>query len=155
MCPLESCRARPISYTFYTSAALMLVQTHLQQQSTIRLLGSGILAVSILCLLAAWSLGSHSGHANSDRDPSGFAVAMHMPLQANSELSLTLKRFFNRDKDQPKPAEPSDPIWATSGEFIASPQLVAANQHNPLAQSPRICRHQLQTLNAPRAPPLA
>jgi hypothetical protein len=154
MRPIESCKAHPIFSKSHTSTALMPVQTHLKQQSTIRLLGSGILAVGILCLLA-WSLGSHTGHAGNDSGRSGFAVSMHMPLQANSEYSFALKRFFNRDKDQPKSVEPSDPIWATSGEVIASLRLVAANLHNPTTHSPHIRPHQLQTLNVPRAPPLA
>jgi hypothetical protein len=133
----------------------MPVQTHLQQQSTIRLLCSGILAVGILCLLAAWNLGSYAEYAGSDSGRNGLAVSVDMPLHANSEYSLALKRFFNRDKDQPKPFDQPDPIWATSGELIASLPLAAANLHNPATYSPCICLYQLQTLNAPRAPPLA
>lgn len=133
----------------------MLVHSRLQQQSTIRLLWSGILAVGILCLLTAWSPGSHAGYVGSDTGRDGFAVSADMPLHANSRHSLALKRFFNRYKDQPKSTEPPDPIWAlTSGEFIDSLPLVAANQHSPTINSPLISLHQLQTLNVPRAPPL-
>jgi hypothetical protein len=82
-------------------------------------------------------------------------VSVDMPLHATSEHSFTLKRYFTRHKDQPKSAEPVEPIWAlSSGEFIAAQPLVAANQHNPAARSPHFRLYQLQTLNISRAPPL-
>ncbi len=133
----------------------MLVHSRLQQHSNHRPLWGGILAVGILCLLVAWSLGSHAEYVGSDTGRGGFAVSVDMPLHANSKHSLSLQRFLNRYKDQPKSAEPPDPIWAlTAGQFIVSLPCVAANQHNPTARSPYFSLHQLQTLNVPRAPPL-
>lgn len=133
----------------------MPIQPYNLQQSNLRLLWSGVLAVGILCLLAAWSLGSHAEYASGDTGRGGFAVSVDMPLHANSEHSLSLQRFFNRYKDQPKPVEPPQSIWAlTPSEFIVSLPCVAANQHNLTAHSPHIHLHQLQTLNVPRAPPL-
>ncbi len=133
----------------------MLLQSQNQQQTTNRLLWGGILAVGILWLLAAFGVGNKAEYSGSDTGRKGVVASVDMPLHANSEHSLALKRFFNRDKDQPKSAETPDPIWAlTHRNFLASLPLVAAHQHTPTANSPRICRHQSQSLNVPRAPPL-
>jgi hypothetical protein len=133
----------------------MPVHSQIQQQATHRLLWSGILAVGILWLLAAFSVGNKAEYSGSDTGRKGVAAVVDMPLHASGEHSLALKRFFNRDKDQPGSAETPDPIWAlTHREFLASLSLVAAKQHNPATHSLCICRYQLQTLNVPRAPPL-
>jgi len=133
----------------------MPVQTNLQQQSTIRLLWSGILAVGILWLLAAGNIEFSSDHVGSNTGSNGIVTSVDMPLHANGEHSLTLKRFFTRLKDQPKSAEPPEPVWAiTSGEFITALLLVTANQHKPSVLSPYFSLYQLQTLNISRAPPL-
>jgi hypothetical protein len=133
----------------------MLVHSDLQQQSTLRLLWSGILAVGILCLLAAWSFGDHAEYTGSDAGRNGYSVSTDMPLQANSEYSLGLKRFLIRYKDQPKPVEPPEPVWSlASSNVIAVLPLAAANQQFSVGHSPLICLYQLQTLNISRAPPL-
>ncbi|HEY0891482.1 MAG TPA: hypothetical protein VGE32_00415 [Cellvibrio sp.] len=133
----------------------MLVHSRLQQQSNPRPLSGGILVVGFLCLLAAWSLDSTTEYSGSDTERNGHAISVDMPLHANSEHSFTLKRFFTRHKDQPKSAEPVEPIWAlSSGEFILVPSLAAVNQNNPIAHSPYFSLHNLQTLNISRAPPL-
>lgn len=133
----------------------MPVHSQIQQQTTNRLLWSGILAVGILWLLVAFSVGNKAEYSGNDAGRKGVAASVDIPLHANGEHSLALKRFFNRDNDQPGSAEPSAPIWAlTHREFLASLSLVAAKQHNPASLSLRICRYQLQTLNIPRAPPL-
>lgn len=133
----------------------MPIQPYSLQQSNLRLLWSGVLTVGILCLLAAWSFGSHAEYVDSNTGHGRFAVSVDMPLHASSEHTLSLQRFFNRYKDQPKPVEPAEPIWAlTAGEYIVSLPFVARNQQNLAAHSPHIHLHQLQTLNVPRAPPL-
>lgn len=133
----------------------MLVHSHLQQKSNDRPLWGGILAVGILCLLAAWSLEPTAEYAGGDAERNGRVISVDMPLHANSEHSLVLKRFLDRYKDQPKSAEPPDPIWAlTAGQFIVSLPCVAANQHKLTTDFPCFSLHHLQTLNVPRAPPL-
>lgn len=132
----------------------MSASSHHQQQSMIRLLWSGILAVSMLCLWASSALGVKTEYVVSDVGRNGVAISVDMPLHVHSEHSLSLKRFFNRYNDQPKPAEPPTPVWAlTANEFSASLPAIATTQHNVI-QSPHTYPHQLQTLNAPRAPPL-
>lgn len=133
----------------------MLVHSRLQQQSNHQPLWGGILVVGFLCLLAAWSLDPTTDYLGSDTERNSRVVSVDMPLHATSEHSFTLKRFFTRHKDQPKSAEPAEPIWAlSSGEIIATLPLVTANQHNPAARSPYFSLYQLQTLNISRAPPL-
>lgn len=133
----------------------MLVHSRLPQQSNNRPLWSGILVVVFLYLLAACGLGSTTEYSGSDTGRNGRVVSVDMPLHATSEHSFTLKRFFTRHKDQPKSAEPAEPIWAlSSAEIIAALPLVAADQHNPSAPSPHFRLYQLQTLNISRAPPL-
>jgi hypothetical protein len=132
----------------------MPLQPLLQQQSTIRLLWGGIFVVGFLCLLAGWSLESSADYSSSDAGRNSRVVSVDMPLHANSEHSFTLKRFFSRYKDQPKSAEPPEPIWAlTAHDIIASLPLVPARSHDA-TQRPHIALHQLQTLNISRAPPL-
>lgn len=126
---------------------------HHQPQLHSRL--GGCLAVSLLWLLALWNLGSTNDLVGSDASRHGVVAAQNMPPHANSDHSLSLKRFFSRHKDQPKSAESPEPIWAsTANEFVALLPLVAARLNNSAAQNPRIRLHQLQTLNISRAPPL-
>ena len=133
----------------------MLVHSRLQQQSNHRPFWGGILVVGFLCLLAAWSLDPTAEYSGSDTERNGRVVSVDMPLHANSEHSFTLKHFFTRHKDQPKSAEPVEPIWAlSSGEFILVLSLAAVNQNNPIGHSPYFSLHNLQTLNISRAPPL-
>lgn len=133
----------------------MPIYSHTQQQTINRLLWGGILAIGILCLWATWNFNDDAEYVGSDTGQSEFSVAADMPLHANGEYSLALKRFLTRYKDQPKPVELSDPVWAiTFGEFIDPLLSVVANQHNPDAYSAHIYQYQLQTLNSPRAPPL-
>lgn len=133
----------------------MPVQTHLQQQSTVRLLWGGMLVVGFLCLLASWSLDPTADYLGSDTERNGRVVSVDMPLHANSEYSFTLKRFFSRYKDQPKSAEPPEPIWSlTANDIISLLPRVTARSHNAAAQHPHLSLHQLQTLNISRAPPL-
>ncbi|MDR7090519.1 hypothetical protein [Cellvibrio fibrivorans] len=132
----------------------MLVKTYLQQ-STLRLLLSGIFVVGILCLLAAWNYANKTEYFADNTGSNGFTIAVDMPLHANGEVSLALKRFIYRYKNQPKPVEPIDPIWAlSSGEFIVVLPCVAASQHTATLLSPYLSLYQLQTLNISRAPPL-
>lgn len=133
----------------------MPVHNHLQQQSTVRLLWGGMLVVGFLCLLASWSLGSSADYSVSDAGRNSRLVSVDMPLHANSEHSFTLKRFFSRYKDQPKSAEPPEPIWSlTANDIISLLPRVTARSHNAAAQHPHLFLHQLQTLNISRAPPL-
>lgn len=133
----------------------MPLYPHAQQQIINRLLWSGILAIGILCLLATWNFNDDAEYAGSDAERSEFTVAVDLPLHANSEHSFAPKRFFNRYKDQPKPAESIEPIWAlTDGEVTDSLLLVVASQQHPVTHSPHVYQYQLQTLNSPRAPPL-
>jgi hypothetical protein len=126
---------------------------HRQPQLHSRL--GGCLAVSLLWLLALWNLGSANDLVGSDASRHDVVAAQNMPLHANSEYSLSLKRFFSRHKDQPKSAESPEPIWAaTANEFVALLPLVAARLNNFAAQNPPTRLHQLQTLNISRAPPL-
>lgn len=140
---------------FHTPALAMLVHSCLPQQSNNRPLWGGILVVGFLYLLAAWGIGSTTEYPGSDTGRNSRVVSVDMPLHATSEHSFTLKRFFTRHKDQPKSAEPAEPIWAlSSAEIIAALPLVAVNQQNTAASSPHFRLYQLQTLNIPRAPPL-
>ena len=133
----------------------MLVQSRIQQQSTVRLLWSGILAVGFLWILALGSVGDHIQHSGGDVGRNGRVVSLDMPLHASSEYSLSLKRFLNRYKDQPKSAEPNESIWVLSAnEFIVALPLIAANTHRPIIHSPYFSLLQLQTLNISRAPPI-
>ncbi|MGV8837479.1 hypothetical protein [Cellvibrio sp.] len=133
----------------------MPLQPLLQQQSTIRFLWGGIFVVGFLCLLAGWSLESSADYSSSDAGRNSRVVSVDMPLHANSEHSFTLKRFFSRNKDQPRSAEPPEPIWAlTANDIITLHSHVTARLHNSTEQYPHIFLHQLQTLNISRAPPL-
>lgn len=127
----------------------------------------GCLAVSLLWLLALWNLGFTNDVVGSDASRHGVVASQDMPLHANSEHSLSLKRFFSRYKNHPESAEGftaaerlaptgyADPIWSLpSGEFITALSLSVAQQNKSAFASPRIYLHQLQALNAPRAPPL-
>ena len=127
----------------------------------------GCLAVSLLWLLALWNLGSANDVVASDTSRHGVVASQDMPLHANSEHSLSIKRFFSRYKNHPESTECftsaersnttgyANPIWSLpSGEFIAALSLSFAQQKNGAVNSPRIYLHQLQALNAPRAPPL-
>lgn len=152
---LDSQNFRSIICKFHTPAAAMLVHSRLQQQFNDRPLWGGVLVVGFLCLLAAWSLDPTAEYLGSDTERKSHVVALDIPLHANSEHSLTLKQFLTRYKDQPKSAEPVEPIWGLgSGEFILVLPLVAANQNNPTAHSPYFSLHNLKTLNISRAPPL-
>jgi hypothetical protein len=134
------------------------------RQSQLHLLWGGCLAVSLLWLLALWNPGSTSDVIGGRQ---GVVATQDMPLHASSEHSLSLKRFFYRYKNHPKSAEgltsaersdtPGyiDRIWSlSSAEFIAASLLSDAQKNNSAIDSPRIYLHQLQALNAPRAPPL-
>ena len=132
----------------------MPVNSQPLQQSTIRLLWSGIFVAGILCLLAGWSLGNKAEYVGSDIGRNGFAASVDMPLHVNAEHSLALKRLSNRTKTQFSSVEPPAPVWALiPGEFVISLPLGTAQQHTSIT-SPLIHQYQLQTLNAPRAPPL-
>ncbi|HCS63329.1 MAG TPA: hypothetical protein DIW64_04175 [Cellvibrio sp.] len=133
----------------------MLILSQSSYQPNLPLLRGGVLAVGILWLLVLWNLGANSDDLVGGANPKSITASADMPLHVNSEYSLTLNRFLNRHKDQFRLVEPLEPIWALlSGEFIVSLPCVVANQHSLSAYFPRIHIHQLQTLNAPRAPPL-
>jgi hypothetical protein len=134
------------------------------RQSQLHPFWGGCLAVSFLWLLALWNPGSASDVVGG---PQGVVAAQDMPLHASSEHSLSLKRFFSRYKNQFTSAENftpaecyeptgyADPVWSLpSGEFSAALLLSVAQQDSSAFDSPRIYLHQLQALNAPRAPPL-
>lgn len=136
------------------------------RQSQLHPLLGGCLAVGILWLLVLWNLGSSNDVVSSDAGRQGVAASQDMPLHANSEHSLSIKRFFSRYKNHPESTEGftspersnttgyADPIWSLpAGEFIAALSLSFAQQKNGAVNSPRIYLHQLQALNAPRAPP--
>jgi hypothetical protein len=127
----------------------------------------GCLAVSLLWLLALWNLGSTNDAVGSDAGRHDVVAAQDMPLHANSEHSLSLKRFFSRYKNHSESAEGfasaersnttghADSIWSLpAGEFITALSLSVEQQKNVAVSSPCIYLHQLQALNAPRAPPL-
>lgn len=133
----------------------MLVHSRLPQQSSHRPVWGGILVVGLLCLLAAWSLDPTAEYVGSDVERNGRAVSVDMPLHANSEHSLSLKRFLNRYKDQPKSADPIEPIWVLrASEIIVALPLIAANMHKLIFHPPHFGLLQLQTLNISRAPPI-
>lgn len=133
----------------------MPTNAHLQQQQNVRLLLSGVLAASILWLLAAWILGEKIDYVSSDSSHNGVLVSVDMPLHANSEHTFTIKRFFNRAKDRPKSAEPADVIWAlVPAEYSVWPFSSGTTQSTSAISLPHVCLHQLHALNAPRAPPL-
>lgn len=128
------------------------------QQSTIRFLWNGILAASILYLLAAWNSGNNAEHINTVDSHKRAIVAADTPLQVSTEHSLRLQRFFNhalsRIKDQPISIEPPTPIWGlATTEIVPSLLLATANQPNPFCIAD-VVQQQLHTLNIPRAPPL-
>lgn len=133
----------------------MLVHSRLQQQSNYRPVLGGMLVVGFLCLLAAWSLDPTAEYSGIDTERNGRVVSVDMPLHASSEHSLSLKRFLNRYKDQPKSADPIEPIWVLSAnECISALPLTAANTHKLTIHSPHFSLLQLQTLNISRAPPI-
>jgi len=128
------------------------------QQSTIRLLLSGMLAASILCFLAVWNIGNKVEHINTAGSHQGAVVAADIPLQVSTEHSLKLQRFFNhtlsRIKDQSRSIELPTPIWGlVATEFIPSLLLVTGNQPHVFCIA-SVIQQQLHTLNIPRAPPL-
>lgn len=152
---LDWLKARPISYPLQASAAYMPIHSLMQQQTFNRLLWSGILAVGFLWILALGSVGDQIKHVGSDVERDGRVVSVDMPLHASSEHSLSLKRFLNRYKDQPKSADPIEPIWVLSAnEHISALPLTAANTHKLTIHSPHFSLLQLQTLNISRAPPI-
>ena len=133
----------------------MPIHSLIQQQTFNRLLWSGILAVGFLWILALGSVGDQIKHVGSDVERDGRVVSVDMPLHASGEHSLSLKRFLNRYKDQPKSADPIEPIWVLrANEFIVALPLTAANTHKLTIHSPFFSLLQLQTLNISRAPPI-
>lgn len=127
----------------------MPAHSHIQQQTTHRLLWSGFLAVGILWLLAACSIGDKTENSSGITERS-----VDMPLHANGETTLALKRFFKRANNQSSSTEPSPPIWAlAASEFIISPPPANQNQF-PAVLSANKRLYQFQALNVPRAPPL-
>lgn len=126
-----------------------------QQHLNSTRLRAGCLAVGIVWLLALWSFGGAAYFGDGIKGRTDLTARVDLPLHANGEYSLSLKRFFNRYKDQPKAAEPPEPIWAlTSTEENAALDIVAANQQSPVINTPVFCLQQFQTLNIPRAPPV-
>ncbi|MDO8343037.1 MAG: hypothetical protein Q7T48_07555 [Cellvibrio sp.] len=133
----------------------MLISSQNPYQPNSQLLGRGVLVVGILWLLVLWNFEAKTDHLVGGAIHERIIVSADMPLHVHSEHSLTLNRVLNRAKDQSKLVESPEPIWAlSSGEFIVSLPCAVANQHSLSAYFPRIHIHQLQTLNAPRAPPL-
>lgn len=118
----------------------------------------GCLAVALLWFLALWNLGSPNDIVGSDAGRHSVVASQDMPLHANSEHSLSLKRFFSRNKSASKSADifpPADSVWSfPSTEYIAALLPLVAQQNNSAIDSPLVYLHQLQALNAPRAPPL-
>lgn len=133
----------------------MLVYSRLQQQSNHRPVWGGILVVGFLCLLAAWSLDPTAEYSGSDTERNSRVVSVDMPLHASSEHSFSLKRYFSRYKDQPKSAEPIEPLWVLrASEIILALPLIVANTHKLIFHPPHFGLLQLQTLNISRAPPI-
>lgn len=150
---LDSPKPRPISYPLQASAARMPIHSSIQQQTFNRLLWSGFLAVGFLWLLALGGLGDQAQHVGSDITRNGSVASVGMPLHASSEHSLSLKRFLNRYSDQPKSAEPIEPICVLSAnEYVVALPLIAT--HTLTTRSSHFILHQLQTLNISRAPPI-
>ncbi len=115
----------------------------------------GLLAVGLLWLLAlgSWELGA--AHGVSDTDRRSLAPLVDMPLHANSDHSLSLKRFFPRPKTQPDALDLPDTPWALlPGNLLAVSFPHHGLAHFSLTFTSGVCRHQLQALNVPRAPPL-
>lgn len=115
----------------------------------------GLLAVGLLWLLVlgSWEPGSAQGVSDTDRR--SLAPLVDMPLHANSDHSLSVKRFFPRPKTQPDALDLPDTPWA----LLPGNLWVAPFPHHGAAQvgldfTSGVCRHQLQALNVPRAPPL-
>ena len=104
-----------------------------------------MLVVGFLCLLASWSLESSADYSVNDAGRNSRLVSVDMSLHANSEHSFTLKRFLSRYKDQPKSAEPPEPIWVlAANDVIALFPCATARFHNSAAQTPHFSLHQLQ-----------
>ncbi len=133
----------------------MPIYSPMRQQTFNRLLWGGILAVGFLWILALGSVGDQFQRIGSDVERDGRVASVDMPLHASSEYSLSLKRFLNRYKDQPKSTESIEPIWVLgASEIIVAVPLIAANTHKPIIHSPYFSLLQLQTLNISRAPPI-
>lgn len=135
--------------------------THSPQlsQSSMRLLWGGLLAAGILWLLV---LATNNGVYGAGEDGrKSVAASLELPLHVPAEHSRALKRFFKRTSNYPS-TDISPPLSADetpvalwvliASEFVFAPPLTAdfsvANN-----SSPRVYLQQLQSLDAPRAPP--
>lgn len=126
-------------------------------------LGRGLLGISLLSFLAifTWGENNHSVNIDFDASPNGAVGVVDMPLHANSEHSLSPKRFLNRDKSQRNSfgvSELSDlpePFWILLGDEFSWPQsLSAIRPYKSAVGLPPIGLPQWVTLNISRAPPI-
>ncbi|WP_323814097.1 hypothetical protein [Cellvibrio sp. NN19] len=128
-------------------------------QSSMRLLWGGLLAASILWLLA---LASNNGvYVAGDAGSKSVAASLEMPLHVPAEHSRALKRFFKRTSNPPSTdlshhlaaTETPVALWVLiASEFVVTPSLTAAFSVAE-SSSPRVYLQQLQSLDSPRAPP--
>lgn len=156
---LELAQICPISNGFNSARATMNHHTPQLSQSSMRLLWGGLLAASILWLLA---LASNNGaYVAGDAGRKSVAASLEMPLHVPAEHSRALKCFFKRSSNYPttdlshhlSATETPVALWVLiASEFVVAPSLTA---EFPVAESstPRVYLQQLQTLDSPRAPP--
>lgn len=129
-------------------------QPYYQQAPNLPLLWRGIAAASLLWLVAICSL-EVNANKTSDIEHHGVVASVDVPLHANSEHSLSLKRFFSRHKNQSTSVDLPEPCWILLGgdHWVNQSLLVTAPQNFP-ALSPLIYPRSWHSPNTPRAPPL-
>lgn len=115
----------------------------------------GILVVGMLWMLAIWNVGASVGISVNVLERSGAVATQDLRLHTSGDYSPGVKRFYSRYQDQSSSLKLSDPQWNLHSAEIAGllPVFVSSGETS-YTYFPAIRLHQLQSLNAPRAPPL-
>lgn len=115
----------------------------------------GILAVGMLWMLAIWNIGANVDASINDFEHSNTVATQDFRLHASGDYSPSVKRFYSRYQDQSSPLKLSDPHWNLHSAVITNllPLFISSEQ-NSYTYVHAVRLHQLQALNAPRAPPL-
>ncbi|MEN0038730.1 MAG: hypothetical protein AAGC78_16760, partial [Cellvibrio sp.] len=94
-------------------------------------------------------------HGVYDLERSNVVAAQDIPLHASGDYSPSVKRFYSRHQDSHSPLKHFDPHSDfPSTELSNFLPVIFSSATNFYKYYPALCLHQLQALNAPRAPPL-
>lgn len=115
----------------------------------------GILVVGMLWMLAIWNVGASVEISVNVLERSSAIATQDLRLHTSGDYSPSVKRFYSRYQDQSSSLKLSDPQWNLhSTEITGLLPVFVSSEKTSYTYFPAIRLHQLQALNAPRAPPL-